>query len=157
MKSHEPRRKLLSLFKRRERTPSTTPSDTSTQNSHEQNLVSHVIEKDSGDRRRAKARYKEAAALLEQSIKLRQGHWGSFDLQDLSGEPENLDDSQFRNKINLALMSRENSIKDRTTWSKYRYTVECIFTALSPFAKNFLIIAKDGQSVLLSISISSNT
>jgi hypothetical protein len=149
MKKHKTRRTLASLFKRHE---STTPHNLSTQNSHDQNPVSDV-EKDSGDRRRAKARYKEAASLLERSIKTRQGSWGSFDFQDLSGEPEDFDDSRFRNKINMALATRESSIKDRTTWSKCKYTVECIFTALSPFAKNFLMIAKGAQSVFLLISI----
>ena len=129
----------------------------STQHSHNKDPISLVIE-DSGDRRRAKERYKQAATLLEQSIQNRQGHWESFDFQDLSGEPENLDDSQFRNKINMALAAQETSIKDRTTWSKCKYTVECIFTALSPFAKNFLIIAKEVQSVILFLSLlSSNT
>jgi hypothetical protein len=146
------RRKFTSLFKTQKNNPPTTPHHISTQNDHDQNPVSDAVEKDSGDRRRAKARYKEAATLLEQSVKFRQGNWGSFDFQDLSGEPESLDDSQFRNKINLALATRETSIKDKSAWSKCRYTVECIFTALSPFAKNFLIIAKDGQSVLLFLS-----
>ena len=150
MKRHKTRRAFTSLFKRHENTSSTTPS---TQNSHNHPPVPNVVEKDAGDRRRAKERYKEAAILLEQSINDSQGNWGSFDFQDLSGEPENFDDSQFRTKINLALATRETSIKDRRTWSKCKYTVECIFTALSPFAKNFIIIAKDGQSVLLSISI----
>ena len=147
------RRRFPSIFKRRENTPSTTPPDISTQNDHDPNPVSHVVEKDAGDRRRAKARYKEAAAFLEQSIKIHQGTWGSFDFQDLAGEPENFDDSQFRNKINMTLAARETLIRDKSTWSKCKYTVECIFTVLSPFAKNFLIIAKEVQSVHISIFI----
>lgn len=150
MKKHKTRRTFASLFKRHE---STTPHDMSTQNSNDQSPISDDVETDSGDRRRAKARYKEAASLLEQSIKNCDGYWGSFDFQDLSGEPEEFDDSQFRNKINMALATRETSIRDRTTWSKCKYTVECVFTALSPFAKNFLMIAKEVQSVSLSISI----
>ena len=36
------------------------------------------------------------------------------------------------------LESRKKDIKDETAWSKCRETIECVFTALSPFSKNFL-------------------
>ena len=45
------------------------------------------------------------------------------------------------------LAARESSIKDRKGWSTFTYAVECVFTALSPFAKNFLTVAKDAQAV----------
>jgi hypothetical protein len=143
--------RIPSLCKRRGNPSSTTLRTTTAQD--DQSSASHV-ENDYSDRQRAKARYKEAATLLEQSVKSHQGHRGFFDFGELVGEPEDFDDSQFRNKINVVLASRETLIKDRKAWSKCRFTVECIFTALSPFAKNFLMIAKEGQSVQPYISVS---
>lgn len=54
---------------------------------------------------------------------------------------------QFKNKINAALIARETSIKDRKGWSKLTDAVECVFTALSPFAKSFVIVVNNAQSV----------
>ena len=106
------------------------------------------VAEDYGGSDRALARYKEAANLLNESIKARQGSWGSFaDLPGLTGEPGDFDDAKFRKSIDLALASKEAAIKDRQSWSKCRHTVECIFAALSPFAKNFLTIASNAQSV----------
>lgn len=106
-----------------------------------------TIKRNYDDRERTRERYEAAATLLEESLKHRQGHWGSFEFPELSGEPEKINDSQFRRKIELALESRRNSVKDRTGWSKGKDIVECIFTALSPLSKNFLTIAKEGQAV----------
>jgi hypothetical protein len=106
-----------------------------------------TIKRNYDDRERTKERYEAAATLLEESLKHRQGHWGSFEFPELSGEPEKINDSQFRRKIELALESRRNSVKDKTGWSKGKDIVECIFTALSPLSKNFLTIAKEGQAV----------
>ena len=107
------------------------------------------IEGDYGDRQRTNERYLEAAALLEQAVKGRRerSDSDSFDFLEISGEPEKFDDAQFRNTINLALESRKGAIQDQTALSKCKNTVGCIFAALSPFAKNFLIIAQDAQSV----------
>ena len=101
------------------------------------------------DRQQAQIRYKEAADRLKEAIKIRKGAWDFFDFEELSGEPEGFDDAQFKNKINAVFISRETSIKDRKGWSKFTYTVECVFTAFSPFAKNFLVIATNAQSVML--------
>jgi len=138
----------LAFLKGRKKTPPNPPDADSTQNNQNDIDDSSIIEDDFGDRRRVKARYKAAATLLRESIESCQSNWESFDFQELSDEPEDFNDAQFRNKINLALASKEDSIKDRTASSKCRYTVECIFTALSPFAKNFLTIAKEGQAVM---------
>ena len=125
-----------------------TPSPTTTATSSQGNQTSQVVNNDYNDRQRAQIRYKEAADQLKEAIKIRKGPWGSFDFEELSGEPEGFDDSQFKNKINAILISRETSIKDRKGWSKFTYAVECVFTAFSPFAKNFLMVAKNAQSVM---------
>jgi hypothetical protein len=111
------------------------------------NQTSQIVYMDYNDGQRARDRYKEAAKQLKDAIKIHSG-LGSFDFEELSGEPEGFDDSQFKNKINTALISREMSIKDRKGWPKFTHVVECVFTALSPFAKNLLMIAKDSQWVM---------
>lgn len=126
-------------------TPSLTAAATSSQG--KQSQISQV-DKDDKDRQGAQIRYKEAAKQLKKSIEIRKGSLDSFDFGDLSGEPEGFDDSQFKSKIDAILISRETSIHDRKGWSRFIYAVECVFTAFSPFAKNFLTVAKDAQSVM---------
>ena len=133
-------RRLASRLKRRE-----TPSPTT---AVMDNQTFQVTDSHYNDRQRAQTRYEEAASLLKEAIKIRKGPWGCFDFEELSGEPEGFDDSQFKNKINAILISRETSIKDRNGWFKFTYAVECVFTAFSPFAKNLLMVAKDAQSVM---------
>lgn len=113
-----------------------------------QSQTSQVPNNDYDDKQRVQIRYEEAANQLNEAIKIRKGSWGSFDFQELRGEPTGFEDAQFKNKINVVLISRETSIKDRHGWSKFTYAVECVFTAFSPFAKNFLTVAKDAQSVM---------
>lgn len=110
--------------------------------------TSHVADCDYNDEQRARSRYKDAADQLKEAIKARKDTWDSFDFDELSGEPEGFDDSQFKTKINAVLTSREASIKDKAGWSKFTYSLERVFTACSPFAKNCLIVAKNAQSVM---------
>ena len=96
----------------------------------------------------AQNRYEKAASRLKEAIKFRKGPWDSFDLEEFTREPEGFDDSQFKNKINAVLTSREKSIKDRKGWAKLAHAVECVFTAFSPFVKNFLTVAANAQTVI---------
>jgi hypothetical protein len=73
--------------------------------------------------------------------------WGAFDFPELTGEPEGFNDSQFKDKINAVMQSRKQALKDLSGWKKCEHAVQCAFTAFSPFAKNFLIIAKEGEQV----------
>lgn len=132
-------RRLASKLKGRETATRPTPPS---------NQPLEMFNTDHIDRQRAQSRYEEAANGLKEAVKCRKGPWTSFDFEALTGEPNGFDDSQFKNKINTTLTSWESSIKDRTGWSKLTYTVECVFTAFSPFAKNFLTVAKDVQSVM---------
>jgi hypothetical protein len=131
-------RRLALKLKRREAT--TSPQDNQSQSSQ-------VAKNEYNDRQLAQIRYKEAANRLKEVLKIRKGPWGSFDFEELSDEPEHFDDLQFKNKINAVIMSWETSIKDRRGWVKFTYAVECVFTAFSHFAKNFLTVAKDAQAV----------
>lgn len=141
-------RGLASKLKSRKATsPATSQTTAATSSQNNQSQACQPLNNNYDDRQRAQIRYKEAATELNEAIKIRKGLWGSFDLEELSGEPEGLDDAQFKNKINETLISRETSIKDRKGWSKFTYAVECVFTALSPFAKSFLQVANNAQSV----------
>src|SRR5438876_6586181 len=136
-------RRLASRLKRRE-----TPSRATTPTSSRNNQASQAVNNDYDDRQLALNRYRKAADQLKEAINIRKDSWGSSDFEELSDEPEGFDDSQFKNKINAILISQETSIKDRNGWSKLTYAVECVFTALSPFAKNFLMATKDAQTVM---------
>jgi hypothetical protein len=104
--------------------------------------------KEFGDRQQVEDRYVQAATLLKEAVKGCQNPWESFDFLDLSGEMEEFNDSQFRDKINTVLTRFKNSINDQTAWEKCGQAVRSVFTALSPFAKSFLLIAKEGQTVI---------
>ena len=132
---------IRSWIKRDEQTPPTPPQVTLIQTSQEPLL---------GDRQRTRARYLDAAALLKETLRGHQGLWGSFDFPELSGELDEFDDSQFIDKINVVLGARQRSIKDLNAFGKCCHAARCIFTASSPFAKNFLAIAREGQQVVAS-------
>jgi len=139
-------RRLASRLKRREGQEIGPPATSPT--SSQDNQVSQAVNNDYDDRQLALNRYRKAVGQLKEAIEIRKDRWGSFDFKELSDEPDDLDDLQFKNKINAILISSETSIKDRKGWSKFTNTVECVFTALSPFAKNFLMATKDTQSVM---------
>ena len=104
------------------------------------------------DRQRTRDRYFEATQFLHETIQGHKDQWGSFDFPELNGEPEDFQDSQFKTKLNDILELRKKNAKDKTPWEKCGDMIECIFTALSPFAKNFLTIAKEGSNVTMILS-----
>jgi hypothetical protein len=100
-----------------------------------------------GDKERTVRRYIEATKLLEGVVKGQEGRWKVFDFPELKGEPDEFNDALFKDKLNLAMEAKRNAIKNQTAWDKCKHIVQCSCTALSPFAKNFLLIAKEGSSV----------
>jgi hypothetical protein len=106
------------------------------------------------DTQRTRNRHIEACKLLRTSIKAcRQANtWEFLDFPELEGEPLSFD-QKFLQKVNGLLESRKKDIKDETAWSKCRETIECVFTALAPFFKNFLTIATNVQSVHIMVAI----
>ena len=140
------RDRLNFLFKRKERTQQTTSSQTSSIQRDDMQPPADTAA-NTGDGERSKARYLDAARLLEETVKAYQDKWGSFNFPELKGEPKDFDDSLFREKINAVVETRKNNIKDPSAWEKCKDVVQCAFTAFSPFAKNFLTIAKEGQAV----------
>ena len=96
------------------------------------------------DRQRVIARYEAATKLLEDAVKGLGGIWGSLEYEKLV-EPGEYD-AQFRANINKVLETRQEKVQDITIWEKCRHAIHCVCTAFSPFAKNFLIIARGCQS-----------
>jgi hypothetical protein len=142
----KPRKGLSSLFKRKEQTPQTPPNTVS--QSNQESPVSSIPE--SSDGHRTKARYLASIEALEEAVKGRENQWGSFDFPELRGELEDFHTSQLKDKINGVLEAQKHRVEDRKAWGKFRHAVECCFTTFTPFAMNFLTIAKDGSSVRLS-------
>jgi len=134
------------LFRRKKQTPLTPPATNIASRTGDETAVPEASE--SPDRQRTKSRYQAAAKELEDAVR-RDSSWERFEFPELCGELEDFDKSQFQDKINKSLESRERRAKDQKAWDKSMHMLECAFTALSPFAKNFLTIAKDSQSVLL--------
>src|SRR5262249_47175907 len=138
------------LFRRHNsKEPSESETATSSTGASEGQVQISSVKQDYGDREHTWNRYKEASNILRQSIRSHEGSWGSFEL-DL-GEPEDTNDPEFRSELQKILAAREGAIKDKSSWSKFGDTIECIFASISPFAKNFLTIAKEAQSVFPSL------
>jgi len=105
------------------------------------------IDRESSDTQRAKARYFEAAKFLQEAIKQFSGSRGcQFEFAKLTGEHD-FNDIAFRETFNAALETFKPTLKDAGTWQKSRRALQSLFTALSPFAKNFLTIATEGAAV----------
>ena len=127
------------LFKRPRRSPratSTTPTS----------ATGPPILETYGDIERTRERYKEASKLLQDAVRGHQ-NWRAFDFPELVGEPEGFNDSKFKDKINEVLKSRNEAMQNLSGWGKCTHLIQCVFTAFSPFAKNFLTIAKEAQQV----------
>ena len=100
-----------------------------------------------GDRERTEKRYEDATAQLKKSLNISRRHWQTFEIPNFGNISENDPIPQLREQIQKTLVARMNSVKDRDFWSKGKNIIERVFTATSPFAKKFLEIAKEGQSV----------
>jgi len=102
---------------------------------------------DYGDRKRAEERYTDAYQLLKKATERNSQVWGRFEFDDLQGEPAKFDDALFKSQIHKALDSRQRALKDYSLGSQAKRLIESIYTALSPLAKNFLMVATNAQSV----------
>src|ERR1700737_1865004 len=138
--------KALLEWKRKDKT-SPTPPQIPTAGTSTAAITSPSIQGSCGNRRRATAQYLKAAKALEEVVNGCKSQWGSFDFPELRGEPINPTDSQFKLKIETVLEAQKSNFKDQSAWEKCKHTVQCVFSALSPFAKNFLTIAAQAQSV----------
>jgi hypothetical protein len=116
---------------------------------HEPSVNQHgsLSQADLTDRRETTQRFLKASQLLGEALdKCRIDGMGKIDFPELSGEPDQFD-SRFREKINNILESRREAAKDKSTFAKAGDIMNGIYTAISPFAKNFLSVAIHAQSV----------
>lgn len=105
------------------------------------------IPTDLGDKERTKRRYEEAAKRLMNSLSLCQGDWQPFEIPKFNDIPDNAL-PQIQEAIENMISVRENSMENLDFWSKKKRTVKRVFSAISPFAKHFLQVAKEGSSVI---------
>jgi hypothetical protein len=93
-------------------------------------------------------RYENAARRLNDALKVRRYDWALFELpSELHAIPKNDDVTILREEISKVLTERKKSCRHEKTWSKARAIIEHVFVTLCPFAKHFLMIARNAQSV----------
>jgi hypothetical protein len=100
------------------------------------------------DRKQTQERYKDATEKLSAALELRGNKWGSFDVTPL----DNLDGVDPFPKIRAGILEilnkREEKAQSKDFWPSFKRVVERVFTATSPFAKRFLIIANNAQTLI---------
>jgi hypothetical protein len=99
----------------------------------------------SPDRQQTKTRFVEAYHALRTVIEKDNSLRPAF--EEFSTDPEGIDDSIFINALNRALEYQNSKIKDRSAWGTCKSIVKYLVHTFKPFAKNFLMIARDGSSV----------
>jgi hypothetical protein len=99
------------------------------------------------DRERTKQRYVTAAEELKKAVQLHPPGWEIFELPPLSDISVVDPIPQMRSEIDKILASRMNSANNQSIWSKGKNLVEKFFTVLSPFAKHFLLVAREAAKV----------
>jgi hypothetical protein len=100
-----------------------------------------------GDTKRTITRYRNALGRLEEALKHVHGSWKPFRSSELDVIPEGSDPTLLRGAISNVLKSYETAVKSTSRWAKCKRVIEVIYTALSPFVKNILVIMVDSQAV----------
>ena len=98
-----------------------------------------------GDVKRTTLRYTKAVKDLKESLELSREHWKGFAFPDVQGVSETI--TQMRGELETALSVWTVSRENPDLWSKAKHRAAQVFTATSPFFKNFLTVAINAQSV----------
>ena len=102
----------------------------------------------SGDRERTEKRYREAVEQLHKSVKLPRKNWEAFEFPEFKNLADVINPiPQLQEDIKKTLDARASSFKDPRFWSTSKRVAEKIFTAITPFAINFLSVANEGSAV----------
>src|SRR5262249_47623860 len=104
------------------------------------------------DTTRSLERYREEVLRLKLALQNRRKEWGSFDFRELGSIPENEDITILQSEVEKVLDAKKNSLANKTAWTTVKSIIEQGYMALTPFAKTFLSVAKNAQSVYLYIS-----
>jgi hypothetical protein len=103
---------------------------------------------DASDRERTEKRYRKAVEQLQKSIKLPRKNWEAFAIPDFKDFADVTNPiPQLQDDIKKTLDARAESFKDPGLWSTTKRVTEKIFTAITPLAKNVLLVAKAGSNV----------
>ena len=103
--------------------------------------------KEYGETQRTEQRHMEASEQLKGALMMAQGKWKGF-RGSSDGIPEGIDPSQIREAINEFFVSHARSVKSQSRWAKCKNVIERVYTAVSPFIKNILVIVTQGSGVL---------
>src|SRR5947207_2746262 len=116
------RHRLKSFFKKGQADPSQSLSAQTTSVPINHSSIQRHSPRDAntGDRQRTRRRYLDAMKLLGEAVNAYEGRWGSFDYPELAGEPEDFNDSLFREKINDVIEAHKNEINNPKVWAKRR-------------------------------------
>jgi len=98
-----------------------------------------------GDSQRTISRYTKAVKRLKKSLKLGRENWEGFAFPEVEGVSETI--TQMRGELETALNTWKVSRDNPDLWSKAKQMAAQVFTATSPFFKNFLTVAINAQSV----------
>ena len=85
-------------------------------------------------------------SLLEDALKSGNEKWGNFEIPKFEGELENMNQGEFKEKLE-GLCQLYSQKRKGNALAQCAHAIECCFTAFTPFAKNFLSIAKEAAQV----------
>ena len=97
------------------------------------------------DMTRTTLRYAKAVKDLKESLELGRENWEGFASPDAEGVSETI--TQMRGELETVLNAWKLSQENPDLWSKAKHRAVQVFTATSPFFKNFLTVAMNAQSV----------
>lgn len=80
------------------------------------------------------------------SLKGAPDEWGAFEFPELNAIPEE-NIAMLQEQITKTLDARKEAKDNPTKWKTCKVIIEDVFTAMSPFAKVFLSVAKEGAAV----------
>jgi hypothetical protein len=104
-----------------------------------------------GDRKRTLKRNEDALNALNGALKLGRPGWATFDQMNTSPQSATEDELDELHLLNESIESKlslsSESAADSPLWNKGKKLLERLFISMSPFAKNFLFVAKELQSV----------
>jgi hypothetical protein len=83
---------------------------------------------------------------LKASLSGARNEWGSFEFPEIDAIPEH-EVSKLQAGIKKLLNDRKEATENPTKWETCKGIAENVFIAMSPFAKHFLTVAKEAQSV----------
>jgi hypothetical protein len=100
-----------------------------------------------GDTTRTLNRYKDAVKRLREALKNVQGEGKLFQVPEFDTIPDDVGPIQLREAIDHIFSQAATRIENPSRWTKCKRVIEIMYSAISPFIKNMLLIVRDAQSV----------